>query len=97
MIDRRSEALAAVWSKDGGVGYSKRNGEFPFICLKKDDRLPQTSEAFRAVGNGGKGFAELVETHAGAWAVLSERTLFEQMRVAANGHAVTLLWADTPD
>lgn len=97
MIDRRPEPLAAVWSTNGRVRYWLRNGGFPRVSLGKGDRLPQTTAAFRAVQNGRRGFAELTETHPMAWTHDPELKLFEQTRVGAKNHAVTLLWADSPD
>ncbi|SEM20114.1 protein of unknown function [Roseovarius azorensis] len=97
MIDRRQEPLAAVWSKNGQVRYSTRNGGFPFVHLEPGDRLPQISAAFRAVGNNSQGFTAFTEIHAAAWINRTDIDLFEQTRVGADGHAVTLLWADAPE
>lgn len=97
MIDRRPEPLAAVWSEDGQVRYTLRNGGFPYISLRNGDRLPQMTAAFRAVRSGRRGVTELTETHAMAWTRKPDFDLFEQTRVGANGHAVTLLWANSPE
>ncbi len=97
MIERRSEPLAAIWSKDGVVRYAIRNRGFPFVTLSARDRLPQTSQAFRAASNHKQGFTEFAEAHPMAWTNTSDLSLFEQTRLTANGHAVTLLWADAAD
>lgn len=97
MIDRRPEPLAAIWSKEGRVRYATRNGGFPYVHLRKGDPLPRISAAFRAISNGSQGFTKFTETHPAAWISRTDMPLFEQTRVAANGHAVTLLWADAPE
>jgi hypothetical protein len=96
MVDRRPEPLAAIWSKGGQVRYATRNGGFPYLRLETGDRLPQISAAFRAVSNGSRGFTAFTETHPAAWTDRPDNPLFEQTRVGADGHAVTLLWADEP-
>ena len=71
--------------------------EFPWITLKKGDRLPKPSAASRAISNAKRGYTEFVETGSDLWANASDLEIFEQTRVGANGHAVTLLWAKLPD
>lgn len=93
----RDEPLAAVWSHQGRVRYAVRDERFPYIPLNKGDHLPQTTHAFRVISNGKPGFTEFSETHAQAWTNRPDLELFEQTRLGANGHAVTLLWADLPD
>ncbi len=93
MIDRRPEALAAVWSNNGRVRYATRNGRFPFVYIAKGDQLPQTTAAFRAIENGQRCLTEFTETHPGTWTDRPDLNLFEQTRVGQNGYAVTLLWA----
>ncbi|WP_135507619.1 ImmA/IrrE family metallo-endopeptidase [Roseovarius aestuariivivens] len=95
MIDRRPELLAAVWSKDTRVRYVHRDKGFPYVPLKTHDPLPKTTAAFRAIGNGQLGFTEPIETHPMAWTNQPEPDLFEQTRIGVDGHAVTLLWADS--
>ncbi|PWE28759.1 hypothetical protein DDZ14_18810 [Maritimibacter sp. 55A14] len=97
MIDRRQERLAAVWSKNGQVRYSVKSGGFPWITCKPGQRLPQFSLASKIVANGIKGFSGVTETNPLAWLNRSDIELFEQTRVANNGHAVTLLLADLAD
>jgi len=97
MIERREECLAAVWSKNGQVRYSVKSGRFPWITCKRDERLPQFSTASKIVTNGAKGFSSVTETNPLAWLSRSDIELFEQTRVAGNGHAVTMLWADQPE
>ncbi|TMV09114.1 hypothetical protein FGK63_08365 [Ruegeria sediminis] len=65
--------------------------------LNKGARLPQTTQAFRAVANGTHGFNRLAETHPHAWTSYPDIDMFEQTRLAPNGHAVTLLWAELPE
>ena len=97
MVDRRYEALAAVWSHNGTVRYFARGTDFPFIALSRGDRMPQTSAAHRAIANGQPLFTQFAEADAHPWTGRSNLALFEQTRVANNGHAVTLLWAELPD
>lgn len=97
MIDRREECLAAVWSKNGQVRYSAKSGRFPWITCNSGERLPQLSLAGKIVANGAKGFSSVSEANPLAWTNSSDFGLFEQTRVASNGHAVTLLWADLPE
>ncbi len=74
-----------------------RNGGFPYVNLFTRDRLPQTSQAFRAISKRKPGFTEFAETHSMAWTNVQDLELFEQTRVATNGHAITLPWADAAD
>ncbi len=97
MIDRREECLAAVWSRNGQVRYSVKSSRFPWITCKRGERLPQLSLAGKIVANGTKGFSSVTETNPLAWLSRSDVELFEQTRVANNGHAVTLLLADLAD
>ncbi|MEM6891562.1 MAG: hypothetical protein AAF636_26090 [Pseudomonadota bacterium] len=97
MVDRRAEALAAVWSYNGTVRYFAKGADFPFVALGKGDRIPQTSAAHRGIANGQPGFTRFAEANAHAWTGRSELELYEQTRVAPSGHAVTLLWAELPE
>lgn len=97
MIDCREEPLAAIWSHQGRVRYVARDPRFPFVPLKRGDRLPQTTPAFRAITNARHGFTEFSETHSQAWTGRPDLEIFEQTRLTHNGHAVTLLWADLPE
>ncbi|MGR3743028.1 MAG: ImmA/IrrE family metallo-endopeptidase [Pseudooceanicola nanhaiensis] len=97
ILDLSPEPLAAVWSKNGRVRYPVRTKAFPFVTCAKGQPLPQTSPAFRAVNKGTTGFTDMIETHGLAWTGESDLQLREQTRVARNGHAVTLLWANIPD
>jgi Zn-dependent peptidase ImmA (M78 family) len=97
MVDCRDEPLAGIWSHNGQVRYLVRNNRFPFVTLKKGNRLPQTTTAFRVVANGRPGFTRFSESPALAWTSRPEWEIFEQTRVGRDGHAVTLLWADLPD
>lgn len=97
MIDRRDEYLAAVWSRNGQVRYSVKSEGFPWITSKGGERLPQLSMARKIVASGNVGFSAFVETNPLVWTSRSDIDLFEQSRVAPNGHAVTLLWADIPE
>lgn len=97
MLDRRPEPLATVWSKDGRVRYTIRNGGFPFVSLGRGDWLPRSTAALRAVGGGRPGVTNFTETHSVAWTNNPDIELFEQTRVSSNGHAVTLLWAESPE
>jgi Zn-dependent peptidase ImmA (M78 family) len=97
MIEHRDEPLAAVWSHKGTVRYCIKGNGFPFVALKTGDRMPQTSAAFRAITGGKAGFTRFAETHPHPWTGRTGFELYEQTRLAKNGHAVTLLWADLPD
>ena len=96
MLERRSESLAAVWSFRSQVRYVARGNGFPYVPLNTGARLPQTTQAFRAVTGGTHGFTGFVETHPHAWTRNADIGMFEQTRLAPNGHAVTLLWAELP-
>ncbi|MGK7651958.1 ImmA/IrrE family metallo-endopeptidase [Roseovarius sp. B08] len=96
MIERRPEPLAAVWSKDGQVRYWDKNNGFPFVQLRKGDRLPQTTQAFRVHASSKSGFTDFSESPPMAWTSRDDIEIFEQTRRSPSGHAVTLLWADTP-
>lgn len=97
MVDRRAEALAAVWSHNGTARYFAKGAEFPFVVLSRGDRIPQTSAAYRAIGKGQPGFTQFVEADPHPWTGTSSLELYEQTRVANKGHAVTLLWAELPE
>lgn len=97
MIERRPEPLAAVWSRDDRVRYTVSSDSFPYIPLKKGDRLPQTSQAFRVQANTKTGFTEFWNAPTITWTNRSEVEIFEQTRRAPSGFAVTLLWADMPE
>lgn len=97
MIELRDETLAAVWSYEGRVRYFVKGGRFPFVTCKRREPIAKTSAAIRAIGKGKAGFTEFCEAHPLAWTGRSDLELHEQTRVAASGHAVTLLWADMPD
>jgi Zn-dependent peptidase ImmA (M78 family) len=97
MIAHRDELLAAVWSYQGQVRYSVKGGGFPYVNLKPGDRIPIGSATHRSVANGKSGFTEFVDAHPYPWIGRDDIELYEQTRIAANGHAVTLLWADMPE
>lgn len=97
LLDVHTEPLAAVWSYKGRIRYFVRSLAFPFVTCKAKSSLPQISAAFRAVSNGRPGYTEVQETHALAWTDRPDLELYEQTRVSETGHAVTLLWAVTPD
>mgnify|MGYP001049407620 CR=1 FL=1 len=97
MIEHREECLAAVWSRNGRVRYSVKSGRFPWITCMRGERLPQLSLASQIVANNATGFSSVTETNPLAWLSRSDIELFEQTRMASNGHAVTLLLADLAD
>jgi Zn-dependent peptidase ImmA (M78 family) len=97
MIEHRDDPLAAVWSHNGTVRYFVKGGGFPFVALKTGDRIPKVSDAHRAITNTRPGFTGFAETHPHPWTGRTGFELYEQTRLAKNGHAVTLLWADLPD
>jgi Zn-dependent peptidase ImmA (M78 family) len=97
MVSLRDEPLAAVWSYKGKVRYFVKNDGFPFVALKRKEALPKTTVAHQATANGRQGFTNMDETDPYLWPGKSYGELFEQTRVASNGHAVTLLWAELPD
>ena len=97
MIAHRDEPLAAIWSHQGRVRYSIKGGGFPFVALKSGDQIPKGSSAHRAITSGKAGFTGFADTHPYPWTSRTNLELHEQTRVAANGHAVTLLWADIPE
>lgn len=97
MIECRSEALAAVWSHEGRVRYFVRGAAFPYVSCRRGDPVPTMSAACRAIARGAVGFTSFREAHAFAWTGRSDLDLHEQTRIANNGHAVTLLWAEMPD
>ncbi|MEM0950331.1 MAG: ImmA/IrrE family metallo-endopeptidase [Pseudomonadota bacterium] len=94
MVNRRDEPLAAVWSYQGYVRYAVRAKAFPFVALSKRDPIPRLSSAHRAIANGQPGFTQFTEADPYPWTGRSGFELYEQTRVAQNGHAVTLLWAE---
>lgn len=94
MVDRRDEPLASVWSYHGAVRYFAKGSDFPFVALSKGDRIPQTSAAHRAIANASPSFTQFAKADPHLWTGRSNLELFEQTRVAKNGHAVTLLWAE---
>ncbi|QJF50724.1 ImmA/IrrE family metallo-endopeptidase [Roseobacter ponti] len=96
MLSLRDETLAVVWPFESRVRYSVRSKNFPFVALKKGDRVPQTSAAFRAITKAQPGFTQLAEADPHPWTGRSDLELCEQTRVASRGHAVTLLWAELP-
>lgn len=97
MIGYRDEVLAAVWSHNGKVRYSVKGTGFPYVTVGRGDRLPVTSAALRAIQYGQAGFTDFVDTHPLSWTSRTDLDLYEQTRVGNKGHAVTLLWADSPD
>lgn len=97
MVDRRDEPLAAIWSHNGTVRSFTKGTGFPFVSVATGDRIPRTSAAYRAIANASTGFTEFAEADAHPWTGRSGLELYEQTRVAPNGHAVTLLWAELPE
>jgi hypothetical protein len=97
MVEYRVEALAAVWSHRGQIRYFTRSAAFPFLSCERGDPVPKMSAAFGAIGRGKRGITSYAEAHPFPWTGRSDLVLHEQTRIAANGHAVTLLWADMPD
>lgn len=96
LIEQRSEPLAAIWSTNAKVRYWIKNNDFPFLSLKKGDRLPQTTQAFRMHAENKSGFTDFLESPPMAWTSRDDIEVFEQTRRPPSGHAVTLLWADNP-
>lgn len=96
MIDHREEALAAVWSHNSQVRYFIKNDGFPYVSIGRGDPVPKASIASKAIASGKRGLTPLSETHPLLWTGQSDLELFEQTRVATNGHAVTLLWMTEP-
>ena len=97
MIAHRDEPLAAIWSHQGRVRYFVKSPMFPFVTLKPGDQLPEASAAHRAITLGKPGFTRFADTHPYPWTCRTNVEVHEQTRLAANGHAVTLLWADIPE
>ena len=97
-VETHPEPLAAVWSRNGQIRYSTRGPAFPWINRGKEDRLAQCTPGVRAVSGGQQGFTGMTEVDPMIWCNLADLVeLFEQTRVGANGHAVTLLWATLAD
>ncbi len=95
-IDKHSEPLAAVWSLAGQVRYFVKGNEFPFVNLRRGERLPPESLAAKFCSNEVAGISRMREIHPQIWTGRSDLELFEQTRLSNNGYAVTLLWADLP-
>lgn len=96
-VELHPEPVAAVWSKSGTVRYALRSKTFPWVALKRGDRLPALSHAQRVVGGGNGGMTDLKEVDAFPWTGQDTLELYEQARVMSETHAVTLLWATLPD
>ena len=94
MVALREEPLAAIWSHRGRMQYFAATRNFPFITLKRGDPIPQTSAASRVISRGDRGSTTFVGTHPFPWTERQDLNLHEQTRVAANSHAVTLLWVE---
>ncbi|MEQ8708822.1 MAG: ImmA/IrrE family metallo-endopeptidase [Rhodospirillales bacterium] len=94
MVTLREEPLAAIWSHEGRMQYFAATRNFPFITLKRGDPIPQTSAASRVISRGDRGSTTFVGTHPFPWTERQDLNLHEQTRVAANSHAVTLLWVE---
>jgi hypothetical protein len=91
------EPVAAVWSKGGTVRYAVRAKSFPWVALKRGDRLPPLSQANRMVGLGRPGTTTLREAHAFPWTGRESLELSEQTHIMAKARAMTMLWATLPD
>jgi hypothetical protein len=83
-----------VWPHQGRVRYVVRDPGFPFGTLKRGDRLPQTTHAFRAITNARPGSTGVSESHSQAWTSRPDLDLFEQSGLTRNSHAVALLWGE---
>lgn len=97
MIDRRSERLAAVFSKDGLVRYAVWGDGCPWIALTRGDPLPRLRAAYRAVSKGQPGYTTMADTPSVAWTGRPDVELWKQTRVGKGGTAITLLEADIPE
>lgn len=97
IIELSPEPLAAIWSQNGQIRYFSKTERFAYVTCRPGDRLPPATAAFSATNKGTIGFTDMAETPALAWTGNPDIEVREQTRVARNGHAVTLLWADLPE
>ena len=95
MINSRPEALAAIWSKDGNVRYFATSPAFPRISIRPGSSLQAETAACKFVTDKKKQVSGMFQTQSSAWAFRSGIPMREQTRLGKDGHAVTLLYAET--
>ena len=66
-VDLHDEPLAVVMTERAVVRYVVRNGQSPWINLKRGDRISPLTVAHKAVSAGQPGITRLTESHASAW------------------------------
>lgn len=96
-IDKTDFNCCAVFTKDNIVRYLYWTAGFPFLCVKKEIKLPKDSWAYNC--NKPNGFVSEVEESEGlCWlddnGQKKPQYVFEQTICQADGYKVTLIWFD---
>jgi hypothetical protein len=97
LVERHEEPLAAVWTKGGRIRYVVRGRQFPWINRESHQMISSLSQTATAFNRGFTGTGNMVEVAPAAWTTADVPELFEQSRINAEGHSLTLLWATLPD
>jgi hypothetical protein len=93
LVELHDEPLAAVVTRGGVVRYADRAPAFPWIKLRKGDRISSSSRARRIIASAKPGVLRMLEAHPSARVENSDAEIYEQTRLGRGGHAITLLWA----
>lgn len=93
LVDRHDEPIAAIWTWQGVIRYLVRGAAFPWIDRSPGSPVAPLSLTARALATGGTGTTQMREVAPAAWTRADIPELFEQVRVGADGHTLTLLWA----
>ena len=84
-VDLHDEPLAAVWTTDGIIRSFARGRRFPYLDLRRRDRLRGTTCAATLVRAGQAGTSKMCETAALGWLRDHDVELFEQTRISRTG------------
>lgn len=92
-VELRDQPTAVVFSRDGVVRYVERAQSFPFVSLRKRDRLPALPRPVDASGLSNHEQADPQDWLAGS----PREDLIVQMLQQQDGYAMTLLALDRTD
>ena len=96
-VNLADQTLAAIWSHEGRIRYPVRSKTFPFVNCVKGHELPKDTLGVPRYQKSARGITRMTQASTLAWTRNQEIGIWEQTRVGKYGHAVTELWADTPE